>query len=193
MDPIKLLSLWGTEEQEAGVPNTKFAVLATVAKDSNIPHSRVVAIREADENGLLFFTQKGTKKVTEILSNPNASMTFWFEIKTREVIIDGIIEALTDEENEKYWQSYPKEPQVRFYSYAPTSGEAIENKELLEEKREKVREQFKESDIPVHPLYCGFRLKPSKFIFYTYNSDKLSDVVEYTKDNEQWKSSLLSP
>lgn len=51
----------------AGTLNPRQAVLATCAKEA-IPHARVVAIREINERGLLFFTQKGTRKFNELIS-----------------------------------------------------------------------------------------------------------------------------
>lgn len=64
-DPIEILSLWLREEQSAGAPNPRQAVLST-ATMSAIPHARVVAIREIDDHGLVFFTQRGTRKVDEL-------------------------------------------------------------------------------------------------------------------------------
>lgn len=77
-DPITLLTTWISEELQRGAPNPQHAILATAGKDS-IPHGRVIAIREINEQGLLFFTQRGTRKVVEMTYNPIVSLTFWFE------------------------------------------------------------------------------------------------------------------
>lgn len=192
MTPIDQLNQWVLAEREAGAPNPQQAVLATATKEA-IPHSRVVAVREINEKGLLFFTQRGTRKVEEMTANPRVSMTVWFELLMREVIIEGIIEALVDSENELYWRDYPREAQIRFHSYAPTSSQPILDKKDLESKRSLIAEEFAEKPIPLSPLYCGFRLKPNRFVFYSYRPDVLSDVVEYTAAKGEWESQLLSP
>ncbi len=192
MTPIDKLNQWILAERTAGAPNPQQAVLSTATKQA-IPHSRVVAIREINEKGLLFFTQRGTRKVEEMTANPSVSMTFWFELLIREIIIEGIIEALSDAENELYWQDYPREAQIKFHSYAPTSSKPIKDKEELELKRSLIREDYAEKLIPLSSLYCGFRLKPNRFVFYSYHADVLSDVVEYTKPKDEWQSQLLSP
>ncbi|HBI22007.1 MAG TPA: pyridoxamine 5'-phosphate oxidase [Legionella sp.] len=192
MDPIEHLSQWLQNERAAGAPNPQQAVLSTATMDA-VPHSRVVAIREIDAQGLLFFTQKDTRKVAEMSINPAVSMTFWFELLLREVIIEGTIEALSEIENEQYWQSYPREAQIRFHSYAPTSAQPIRDKQELEEKRKVIQQNCTDHPVPVSPLYCGFRLKPNRFIFYAYRSDELSDVLEYTHLNDEWTTQLLSP
>ena len=140
-NPFDVIKGWLEDEERAGAPNPKQGVLATSALDA-IPHSRVVAVKDISQGGLIFFTQAGTRKVGEMNENPIASFTFWFELLQREIIIEGIVVALTEEENGKYWDEYPKEAQVRFYSYAPTSSKPIESKQQLELIREKTREKY---------------------------------------------------
>lgn len=192
-DPIQHLNAWLQDERLKGAPNPQHAVLSTA--DAHAAHSRIVAIREINEKGLLFFTQRGTRKVTKMSTNPSASMTFWFELLLREVVIEGIVEMLSEAENEQYWQTYPREAQIRFHSYAPTSAQPIENKQVLEDKRESIRENYTEQAIPMSPLYCGFRLKPNRFVFYAYQPDVLSDVVAYTQSEAEceWSRQTLSP
>lgn len=190
--PIFLLQQWLREEKAAGAPDPQQAVLATTALNAT-PHARVVAIREIRESDLLFFTQRKTRKVTEMTQNPVAAMTFWFELLQREVILEGSVAALSEDENLQYWETYPRTAQIRFYSYAPTSSEPIKSKQLLEEKRKQVELQFAGQPLPLHTLYCGFRFKPSRIIFYAYRTAELSDVFEYQLTQGQWVEQRLSP
>lgn len=191
--PISKLMQWLDEERQAGAPDPKSAVLATVTPDA-IPHSRVVAIREINDQGLLFFTQKSTRKVSEIENNPHVSLTFWLELKERQVSIDGEIELLSQEENESFWITYPRFSQIRFTAYAPTSGQPIQSKNILEEKKLALEMDFQNIPVPYNPLYCGYRIKPTRFLFYTYRTDELSDVSEYIKQNgENWRQQIISP
>ncbi|KTD37046.1 pyridoxine/pyridoxamine 5'-phosphate oxidase [Legionella oakridgensis] len=190
--PVELLNQWLQDERDAGAPNPQQAVLCTATKGA-VPHSRVVAIREINPEGLLFFTQKGTRKVTELSQNPVASMTFWFELLQRQVMIEGTVKALGSAKNQYYWRSYPREAQVRFYSYAPTSAEPIASKQILEEKKKQWDVQYGGVSLPMNEFYCGFRIKPLRMVFYAYRTDELSDVVEYTYVSEGWHKRLLSP
>ena len=180
------------EEAQMGAPNPQQAVLSTATLRA-IPHARVVAIREITLDSLLFFTQRGTRKVKELEENRNAVITFWFELYQREVIIEGRVERLSDAENEHYWQTYPREAQLRFYAYAPTSSQPIPNKQALEVKKKSLEEEYKNKELPVSPYYCGFRLKPNKILFYTYRIDELSDVYQFCYEKETWSMKLLSP
>lgn len=191
-NPIDLLHIWLEEEHNAGAPNPKHAVLSTATRDA-VPHSRVIAIREISDKGLVFFTQKGTRKVSELNTNPIATMTFWFELLQREVIIEGEAFPLSDTENEQYWQSYSREAQVRFYSYAPTSSQPISDKQILEAKKKQIELEYDGKLIPINPLYCGFLLHPSRVVFYSYRTDELSDVTEYSCIDNNWTTKFLSP
>lgn len=191
-NPIDILNQWLFEERERGAPSSQQAVLSTATLEA-IPHARLVAIREINDQGLLFFTQKGTRKVSELNANPHAALTFWLELFQREVIIEGVIEALSEVENNQYWEHYPREAQIRFLSYASTSMQPIVNKQILEDKKKKIEFDFLDKPLPVSPLYCGFRLKPVRFVFYAYRIDELSDVFEYSHIDEGWFRQLLSP
>lgn len=191
--PIKRLEQWIKEEKDKGAPNPQQAILSTATKEG-IPHSRVVAIREITPQGILFFTQKGTRKVTEIAENPRVSLLFWFELMQREVILEALIEALTEEENKAYWSSYPRIAQLRFLAYAPTSSQPIDSKQILEDKKSRIEQDYKDQDLPYTSLYCGYRIIPTKFTFYQYRTDELSDVSQYNlQENGQWQKQVISP
>lgn len=191
--PFYLLKEWLEKEKQIGILDPQQAVLSTVTHDAK-PHARVVAIREITENELIFFTQRGTRKVAEIKGNPNVCLTFWFEHYQREVIIEGTAKELSAQENQQYWQNYPKEAQIRFYAYSPTSGLCIPAKSILEEKRTQIQQDFLEKPLPISLLYCGFALLPHRFIFYHYRTDELSDVINYALDTQYgWQKSILSP
>lgn len=191
-NPFALLQEWIEEEKQMGAPNPQQAILSTSTRE-NVPHGRVVSIREITPKDFLFFTQKGTRKDIELTDNPRASLTFWFELKQREVMIDALVKVLEQHENKEYWSSYPRTAQTRFHAYAPTSGQPIESKQLLEDKKIAIEQACEGEQIPYSPLYCGYRLEPQSFTFYAYRTDELSDVCRYKKHEEEWKSECMSP
>jgi pyridoxamine 5'-phosphate oxidase len=191
--PSNQLGQWLNEEKIVGVANPAQAVLATCTKTS-VPHSRVVAIRDITEEGLVFFTQRGTRKVEELALNPLVSLTFWFEVTQRQVIIEGVASPLSESENQAYWSTYSKSAQIRFCAYAPTSGQIVNSKKSLEERRKLIEQEYQGLDIPISTFYCGYLIKPSTYTFYAYRTDELSDVSKYVKNNDSiWEHTLISP
>lgn len=192
MTPIALLNEWINQEKTSGAKYTQHAVLSTSGAAGE-GHGRVVAVRLIDEEGLLFFTQQRTRKVAEIKRCNKVSLIFWFEREAREVIVEGEAAFLSHDENEQYWNSYPQWAQVRFSSYAPTSGLPIANKQQLEEKRRELQEQHQDTPLPLSPDYCGIRIRPERFVFYSYRLDELSDVWEYQIEKQGFTYKILSP
>lgn len=191
--PIHLLKIWLEEEKGANVPYAQHAVLSTQGINGQA-NGRVIAIREIKEGQLLLFTQRRTRKVEEIKMNPAVTLTFWFELSGREVIIEGEATFLSEIQNEHYWKTYPKPAQIRFCSYAPLSGLPIESKQLLENKRLEIAElNQQEKSLPVSKDYCGIAIKPLRFVFYAYRLDELSDVWEYQIKGSEFVRRLLSP
>jgi len=119
--PFVKMQNWLAEEKELGSKAPDNIILAT-ATASGIPHSRVVAIREISPKGILFFTQRGKRKVIEMTENPHASMTLWLAHMQREVILDGIINPLTHEENQYYWNTLSRDRQLRFQELFELGG-----------------------------------------------------------------------
>jgi pyridoxamine 5'-phosphate oxidase len=63
----------------------------------------------------------------------------------------------------------------------------------LDEHSQIIQQTCTDQPVPVSSFYCGFRLKPNRFVFYAYRSDELSDVLEYTRLDDEWTEQLLSP
>lgn len=192
MTPVQLLTNWIEEEKSLGAGNAQHAVLSTQGIETHA-HGRVVAIREITQDWILLFTQKKTRKVQEIKNNKKVALTFWFERHCRETIIEGEAGFLSEQQNINYWNTYPHWAQVRFCSYAPTSGEVIESKDVLEKKRLKIEQDSKNIALPYSPDYCGIFIKPKRFVFYSYRVDELSDVWEYQTNDSGFVKKRLSP
>lgn len=190
--PLLIMRNWMDKEKELGSASPNRVVLATSSPEG-IPHSRIVAIREITPDGVLFFTQQGTRKVTELTQNPHASMTLWLALQQRQVILEGIVKPLTPSENEKYWATIPREQQLRFFAYAPTSGQAIPSISVLDNQLDALAHKFLGDAIPMSTYYCGFHLTAESMYFYTLNSDTFSEVLKYQKQQDDWVKQLLSP
>jgi len=67
-------------------------------------------------------------------------------LQGREIILDGQVEGLTHEENERYWNELPRERQLRFRVYSPTSNQLISKGEL-DLKYQKLFQEFKNKPI----------------------------------------------
>lgn len=191
--PFITIKDWLSREKALGSPTPDRAVLATTSSKDGAAHSRVIAIREVAHEGILFFTQTGTRKVLEITENPLASMTFWLALQQRQIILEGLIKPLSQQDNEAYWRSLPRERQLQFCAYGPTSSQPIKSLSSLEERYHELIKFYEGKDIPMSEFYCGFRLKPDICYFYTLGRNNFSEVYMYTHNHDAWQRQMLSP
>lgn len=192
MTVIERINEWLNQEKELGSPNPDRVVLSTATKNA-IPHSRVVAIREINHDGVLFFTQKDTRKVIELHDNPAVSLTLWLPLQQRQVIVEGMAHPLTQQKNERYWKTMPHDRQLRFAAYAPTSGQSINSIDQLENQYQRLVQQYSGAEVPMSDFYRGFHVSLDVIYFYTLGSTTFSEVVRASKINGIWLEEMLSP
>lgn len=114
-------------------------------------------------------------------------------MQSRQVILEGTAIPISQEENEAFWRTLPRERQLRFSAYAPTSGLVIKDLGQLETRKKELSDQFASLSIPMSEDYFGFRFIPKTWIFYTVGSISFSEVIRYTKISNSWKTELISP
>lgn len=192
MHPTHTINTWLEKEIALGSASPNRIILATASKDA-IPSARVVAIREINESGILFFTQRGTRKVRELNVNEHVSAVLWLPLQQRQVTIEGIAKPISNEENLQYWQTMPHERQLRFCAYAPTSGQVIESPTTLEDTFQVITQRYKDTTVPMSEFYCGYRITPTLINFYTLGSDSFSEVKRYITIDDAWKEEIISP
>lgn len=184
---VEKIKNWIKAEKELGSQEADSVVLATASSKGEV-HSRVVAIREITESGVLFFTQKRSRKVKDLNENPSASMTLWLALQRCEVVLDGVVELLAHDENKHYWESLPRERQLRFSVYRP--GDCIETLNSLQLDYETLEKKFQNQHIPMNENYCGYRFVPSRIYFYRLRQESFSEVTQYILNDGVWEERL---
>ncbi|MCH9627912.1 MAG: Pyridoxine/pyridoxamine 5'-phosphate oxidase [Chlamydiales bacterium] len=192
LSPLIQMHEWIEAEKELGSAHPNRVVLATCSPEG-IPHSRVVVVREISSTGILFFTQRRSKKVAELAHNPKASMTLWLPLQQRQVIVDGVAHPLTHQENATAWKTVPREQQLRFSAYAPTSGQVIDSVSVLNERLDALTQKFLGKEVPMSAEYCGFQLVAKTVYFYTLGDNTFSEFLKYQKDQDNWTKQRVSP
>lgn len=178
---------WVREESR----NLLVGALATAS--NNIPYSRLVAIKEINAQGVVFFTQLGSQKVQQIADNPMVSITIFLPEHARQIIIAGKAMALSEQENQQYWKAYPKESQLRFIVYGPRSGEKIKDNSDLDELLNNYRQQYQNKSVEKPEAYIGYRIAIQELKLYQLNAQSISDSFILTPDDLNWKLSQLVP
>lgn len=166
--------------------------LSTV-NSKGIPSSRIVLMKEINEQGLSFFTNYESKKGLEIKENSKVSCLFHWIPLVRQVVIRGTLEKVNRQESEQYWNTRPRLSQV--------SGSVSRQDQVLSsydelKKRARIFEEKQGDDpIPCPLFWGGYRLTPYEIEFWQGDRFRLHQRELFIREGEKdsFKKVLLSP
>ncbi len=189
-NPISQFSIWWDEAVSSNIEEVNAMTLATV-NEHGYPEARIVLLKDFNEKGFVFFTNYESRKGKSLLSNPKASIVFFWKELERQVRIQGVVEKISEEDSTAYFTSRPVESKIG--AWASPQSEVIESRIFLEERFKSFELQFSDQEIPKPPHWGGYIIKPSRIEFWQGRPGRLHDRIEYNKNNEDWTIERLAP
>ena len=190
-DPIAQFHAWSAAAAEAGVNMPEAAAVATASGDG-APSVRMVLVKQADERGLVFFTNYESRKARELALNPAAALLFYWDPLGRQVRIEGTVERTSPEESAAYIRSRARGSQLSALS-SPQSR-PVESRAWLEARVADLTERYADAELPLPQAWGGFRLTPATFEFWQNRADRLHDRLLYRRRPEGgWAIERLAP
>ena len=95
-DPLTQFAAWMADVVAAPLPEPTAMVLATVSA-SGRPRARTVLLKSYDSAGFVFYTNRTSRKGTDLAEVPRACLLFPWHPMQRQVIIEGTVSALSTE------------------------------------------------------------------------------------------------
>ena len=188
--PIEQFQIWFDEAVSSQLLEPNALLLSTVSNQGK-PSARIVLLKGLD-NGFKFYTNYLSRKGTELIENPNACITFFWAELERQVRIEGLMEKVSAEESDEYFQSRPRGSQIG--AWTSNQSMVIENREILEDREKYLIAKFGDNPIPRPPHWGGYRLVPTYIEFWQGRPSRLHDRIAYTSsENGEWKIERLSP
>ncbi|RNL55032.1 pyridoxal 5'-phosphate synthase [Arthrobacter oryzae] len=105
-DPAELFRQWLDAALEAGVAAPNAFSLATV-DDEGRPSSRMLILKDIDDDGWHFATSRTSRKGLELQANPHAALNFYWPPQGRQVRVTGDVVELSAEASAADWHSRP--------------------------------------------------------------------------------------
>ena len=178
-DPLAQFHRWFEEARDV-VRAPEAMALATGG-----PSVRMVLMKEADPNGIVFFTNYESRKGRELDANPRAALLFYWDPLGRQVRIEGPVERVPAEESDAYFATRPEG--ARAAANASRQSEPIASREELERRLAGVDPSRRPS------WWGGYRLRPDAWEFWQHRDSRLHDRFRYTPDGGGWLIERLSP
>ena len=214
-NPLDMAAQWLAEaKRNAAQPNPDAMVLATVDERGH-PSARVVLCKEiAPQPGyLLFYTNYGSRKGSELEGNPRAAIVFHWDHLHRQVRAEGRVQRLSDLENDAYHRTRPWQKQVGVW--ASQQSQPVESRQALAAAVSREARRFgipydgpgsAEPDeisvtVPRPPNWGGYRLYVDAVELWVEGEYRIHDRARWTRsllgatgtEATAWSATRLQP
>lgn len=190
-NPIDLFRRWFNEAVASGSRLPDAMTLATATINGK-PSARMVLLKQADENGFVFYTNYNSQKARDLDENPWAALVLYWVQLDRQIRMEGKIERTSAEESDEYFNTRPRESQLG--AIASPQSEVIESRDVLESRYKELEEEYQDREIERPEHWGGYRLIPERIEFWQNREGRLHDRILYELQTEgDWTISRLAP
>lgn len=189
-DPALQFELWLQQAVESKINEVQAVHLSTVSLDRK-PSSRIVYLREFQNNNYSFYTNYNSKKAQELFKNPNAAFTFFWPDLERQVRMEGVVVKASSAQSDFYFNQRPYESKIG--AWASEQSHLLNSREVLEQKVEELKKQYSPETIKRPEFWGGLILKVNYYEFWQGRKSRLHDRICYELKNGSWKISRLAP
>ena len=191
--PSEVISRLETAMQAAQVarePEPSAMSLATADANGKIS-VRTMLLKDFDEKGFVFYTNKNSNKGQQLAQNPQAALSIFWKAIYRQVLVEGSVESVTDAEADAYFASRPRGSQIG--AWASSQSDVLDSRELLEQRVKEYEARFMDQDVPRPPHWSGYRVLPDMIEFWYGKESRLHDRFRFTLVDGEWQKQQLYP
>lgn len=189
-NPLDQFKVWWGEVIQSGIDEPNAMNLSTCSIEGK-PSSRIVLLKEVNENGFIFFTNYNSRKGKEMEQNNFVSILFFWKELERQVRVEGKVEKIPAGKSDAYFASRPRESQVGAWS-SPQST-VIEDRSVLEKNEKQYADQFQNQNIERPQHWGGYLVIPQQIEFWQGRPGRLHDRLRYSLREKQWIIERLAP
>lgn len=189
-DPFAFFARWFAEAQGAE-PNDPNAMTVATTNQEGHPSARIVLLKEWDEKGFVFYTNKESRKGDELRENPRAALLFFWKSLHRQVRIEGTVEHVTDAEADAYYTSRPRVS--RLGAWASIQSRPLPERAVLEARVKEFEAKFPGEDIPRPAYWSGYRVVPAYMEFWQDMPFRLHDRTVFHRQGAGWSVGKIFP
>ena len=182
---------WWNDAVKSEIEEVNAMTLATASSDG-LPSARIVLLKGISPAGFQFFTNYESFKGKQLMENPRACLVFFWKELQRQVRITGLVEKLSREKSDDYFNSRPEGSRIG--ALASPQSKVIESSEWLHQRAKQLSAKYAGSSIPRPPHWGGYLVRPVTIEFWQGRPDRLHDRLLYSlQENGEWGIEILAP
>jgi pyridoxamine 5'-phosphate oxidase len=189
-NPFTLFAEWYAEARASEINDSNAMTIASCTPDGR-PSARMVLLKDFDTRGFVFYTNKTSRKASEINANRHAALLFHWKSLRRQVRIEGMVEDVSDAESDAYFASRARIS--RLGAWASLQSQPLPDRATLERRLAEVEAQYPDETVPRPPHWSGYRVVPERLEFWQDMPYRLHDRSIFARDGEAWVTSKLYP
>ena len=190
-DPFSQFARWLADAASGGVPQPNAMVLATVS-DSGQPRARTVLLKSYDESGFAFYTNRTSRKGQDLARHPRACLVFPWHPMHRQVIIEGGVRAMSQQESEPYFRARPRGSQLG--AWASRQSSVLASRAELDQRYAGLARRWPPGQpVPMPDFWGGYVVAPDSVEFWQGRPDRLHDRLRYQRSAGGWIIERLAP
>lgn len=190
-DPIDQFSAWFKEvEATGGISEPNAMTIGTLGLDGFVK-SRIVLLKEYDQEGFVFYTNYNSEKGDSILHHSQIGISFFWPNLERQVIVKGIVSKVSAVRSDRYFNARPKASQLG--ALVSNQSSVIKDRSVLEEKMLSLQAEYKNKEVSRPGHWGGYIVNPVSIEFWQGRPSRLHDRIQYRMENGKWKKERLAP
>ena len=189
-DPWMRLRTW-MEEGSGTEPRVPEAMQLATDTPEGVPSIRTVLLKGFGPDGLVFYTNLGSRKALELAANPVAAALLHFKGLERQVIAHGPVKPVSDSMADAYFATRPRGSRIG--AWASRQSSPVDSRAQLEASVRAFEERFEGQDVPRPTFWSGFCLQPERLEFWQGRPSRLHDRWVYTRSGDGWEHMRLAP
>lgn len=167
------------------------AMIVATAGPDGVPSARTVLLKGLSEAGLVFFTNRRSRKGAQLDGNPRAALLFPWHPLQRQVHVEGSVEQVSDADADAYWASRPWGSQIG--AAASQQSQVIASRSELVAAAGELASRYDNQEVPRPAHWGGYRVVPETVEFWQGRRDRLHDRLRYRCDGGAWVVERLAP
>lgn len=183
-----LMRKWFETATSLGVTEPYGTVLSTV-DDRGRPSSRVVLLKEVDDEGIVFGTSATSKKGRDFSDNPWAAGTIWWKETMQQMNFQGLVARMSPDASNELFKARPHDAQAM--TIVSNQSAVMTDEHELESRALELASSSKTLRRP--ETWHAYHLAIGSIEFWHGRKNRLHRRLRYELADGVWTRKMLQP